>query len=176
MFSDLANILTCISIISCIVVGFISRSIIFKYSDRFKKEIFIWNPDGEVYREFKNIKIIEGISESNIYNIDDLLISSEKNLINIKIYRVEWNPNNGKFKKVGNEALKEIKCLLKGEGLVLRLNIPEGIPNTLIEWEAEDFTKARYIPSFNGLIGNSRDEIEYKKTIKTFFYYMIAKV
>lgn len=152
-------------------VAFVMRTII----DIKRKMIdtFIWNPKAE---DYKGLIIFEEGDINNGNNI--LLIKSESNLFNIRIYDgIEpWvDIHNINVDKYNCNQLKEV--LTPKEGLMLSFCFAGyAQPCHLLTFENEAFMSAQLLISFKGKDGNKTEAVKYKMTIKSFLYFLLCGI
>lgn len=164
---NIANIVTCLSLLLYVIVGLISGIISFVDSKNRTGDTFIWDPNEDILKSFKVI-----YRESyGRYKSNTLLICGNNILLDIKGYKIYYE--NGKYIK--EEQLFYYKKLLTTECILFSELIPEGMPNIIIEWRTPNFMKGSLPIQYNGLSGNIFEQIEYKHTFKSFFYCMFNR-
>lgn len=178
--SEVANLATCISLILYLMGIFTKGFVEFINSKRYIGETLIWNPESNILNKF----MINHNKNIGSYNgSDKLLLYSEKPIYKINVYEVQYTQHNAcKLKYFTNkqEDFKKKKTvfstqrLLPSECISFNMNLPEGIPNTMLTWESQNYMKAELILKFNGKTGNISESVVYKRTVKSFLYYIFG--
>lgn len=128
-------------------------------------ETFIWHPRKKDYKDLK-IYCLQTIGVNEYV----LLIKSKHNLYHIKIY--EGLVIKGRRIIAENKKTTElIKILTPGEGLMLDLAIPEGMPQVKITFENEAYMKSELIIHYDGRVGNEVEVCTYRLTLKSILYF-----
>lgn len=171
-FSNIANIITCISFfvyISGIIVTGIIR---INEEKKRKYEMFVWNPSQQQIEKYLKIHKETIDDEMDKYhNCEPLLISTNEMIINFNAYYIIFKSKN--FKKYDKEKrFCHYDRITKSECILLDTPFPEGIPAALLTWETLDYMKATWIPTYDGRDGNDFESISYKHTLKSVFYYI----
>lgn len=183
----LASIATCVSLLIYIFGNLIAGLISFIYANRYNNELFVWNPDKNILRDFYIVREeidetqedrfaeIEELREPDrieAYNsIDKLLIASNEVLINIKAYSLVYKND----RPIKNKELFSYDRLSPRESILFVTFLPEGCPSTVLEWETPNFMRATLYVSYNGKDGNICENIRYAHTFKSFIYYLFNK-
>lgn len=167
----LSSIATCISLLLYIIGNFISGLLSLRYSKRYNGELFVWQPNEEMLKNFYIVHKEEGYIPDYDSGIDKLMISSEGVLLNVKAFQVIWEEGND-FRK--EKEIFSYKRLSQKECIVLSTLLPEGIPNIKLEWETPTYTKASLILAYNGRTGNIYENIEYKHNIRSVIFYLFS--
>lgn len=180
-----ASIATCISVLSYVIGNFISGLLSFFYSKRYNGELFVWNPNKDILKNYyvvhNEVGYIPYEEEDYISyeeedyirekGLDKLMIASESVLLNVKAFYIGYEKD--KFKK--KDEIFFCDRLSPKECIVFITLLPEGIPNITLEWETPTFMKASLILSYNGKTGNIYESVIYKNTIRSFIIYLFNR-
>lgn len=114
-------------------------------------------------------------AELDVYNINGdaiLKILSGQYLNWIKVYSFEYKDEQ--CKKIDKKLLDTIRKININEPVYLGVELPEVIPNILIEFQRFDYVIGSFIlyPDGRGIGYNSSD-FEFRNTFRTFLYYLV---
>lgn len=135
-----------------------------------------WNVQVSKKNLYEKIEIVStdeaGINKIHHINGNEILkITSECYLNWIKIYALDYK--NGKTIKSVKRVLKTVYDINRNEPVFLGLNVPEGIPNTMIRYERYDYIVGEFIVYYDGKgNGYSSRDYKFRTPIKAYLYYM----
>lgn len=100
-------------------------------------------------------------------------VVSEKYLNWIKIYPAKYE--NGQLKKDGKKPIIKVENINRNTPRYFGFTIPEGIPNTIIEYQRSDYIVGTFVVRFDGRgTGYTADEFEVRDTLKSRLYYILS--
>lgn len=115
--------------------------------------------------EIKQIKDISDMNKLKLKHYDVFEMTNEDyatlfavmpngtDLKNVTFYELEYDEREDKL--VEKKKLKEFKSLKNGYGIIVKIILPEGIPNFKIMWKSSYGLKGEYVFQYNGFNGNS---------------------
>ena len=147
--------------------------------------LFILYIIGRIWNIAINIKYLyEKIEVTGVYtgdeNIDFIYINgseilkleSEEYLNWIKVYRVKHD--DGKIVKRKMRPIKTILNVNRNEPIYFGFEIPEGMPNTMIEYQRADYIIGSFIVGYDGSgRGYTAKDYSFRNTLRTYLYYLV---
>ena len=106
-------------------------------------------------------------------NGDEIIeIISQKYLNWIKVYAAEYV--EGKVKKASKKPIVQVKDVNRNTPRYFGFCIPEGIPNTIIEYQRSDYVKGTFVVVFDvrGCVYTA-ENFQIKTTLKSVLYYLL---
>lgn len=121
-----------------------------------------------------DIQVVDEEEDLNIIDVNGeeiIKMTSEKYLNWIKFYDAIWN---GKKSIKKGTLIKKIKNINRNESMYFKISIPDGIPNTIIEYQRSDYIKGRFIVRSDGRgTGYHASDFKLKTTFRSWMYYML---
>lgn len=136
----------------------------------------LWNIRISKKNLYEKIKIVSadevGINEIHHINGNEILkITSECYLNWIKIYTLDYK--NGEIAKPVKKVLKTMRDINRNDSVFLEVNVPEGIPNTMIRYQRYDYIVGEFTVYYDGKgNGYSSRNYKFRTPIKSYVYYM----
>ncbi len=107
-----------------------------------------------------------------IVNGSDILeLQSEEYLNWVKVYSAKLD---GEKVIADKKTLKIVRSINRKTPIYLGVNISEGIPNTVIEYQRADYVQGTFVVKYDGKgTGYSADDYTIKNTFLTWLYYLL---
>lgn len=103
---------------------------------------------------------------------DSLIIyNNEENIFDLDFYKLSYDFNTNKYIIGDKYNVPKIKKLVKGESLVIKINIPDVIPDLEICWKTIAGEKISVVVYYNGRDDLTLSTIKYQKSLFVFLYY-----
>ena len=112
----------------------------------------------------------DDIEVININGNEIIKVESEKYLNWIKFYDAKWDGNEA----IKTNFIKSVKNITRNEPQYFRVSIPDGIPNTIMEYQRSDYVEGSFTVRNDGRgTGYNASDFKLKKTIRSRLYYML---
>lgn len=151
-------------IIILVIIWFVISLICVRVEVKNSYECFKFNPSED---DLKGLICHSDDENINVEEFQDtLFIHSEQKLFDLEVCKIEYDFFLNIWEILERDMVAEI--LDPKECYLLRVNIPEGIPNLAISCRNERYLKIFLPIGYNGREGNISENIKYKITLKAF--------
>ncbi len=124
--------------------------------------------DGIIDENFRTGEIYQyDIEVGNAKTGEELTLKTQKLIRYIRIYEMDIDNN---FKK--GKIVAQYKYLSPPRMILLKMDIPCGIPNYILEYQRDDYIISSLIIGYNGKNGYTAENVKLKHSGKSIVYYL----
>jgi hypothetical protein len=171
MNNDIALNLSTISSIATLILFvfyFIGRLFTGMKNLKFKKENFELVPNDDDFDEHENALDLGGH--------EWFKMSSQEPMNWIKFFKVDYDDAKDSFIKNPSKYIKMFRYISTNDSVHIKTDVPEGIPNLLIEFERFDYIRGDFLVGYDGRtsgIGMCPHRYKMALHFKTILYYLM---